>query len=66
MICPSCSYDDAYVGFSSVDCLNPECRHFREEYLEAKLAESKHKLDTMISGLGLTEAWYAALLDMYD
>jgi hypothetical protein len=41
MECPLCKDPDAYVGFSSVDCLNPDCSHFKEPYLNQKLAEQE-------------------------
>ncbi len=27
MRCPSCGHKEAYMGFSSIDCPNPSCRH---------------------------------------
>ena len=27
--CPDCSTPGAYVGFNSIECLNPHCVHFK-------------------------------------
>jgi len=29
MKCPSCGSDEAYVGFSDIDCPNKSCKHFQ-------------------------------------
>ena len=29
MKCPSCSSDEAYIGFSDIDCPNKLCKHFQ-------------------------------------
>ena len=55
MECPACKDIDAYVGFSSVDCLNPKCVHFKESYLEEKLKESKEGFDALLERLGLDD-----------
>lgn len=38
--CPSCGYESAYVGFTSVECASWGCVHFskrwRDEYLSSK------------------------------
>ncbi len=26
--CPDCGYQDAYIGFNSVECVNQKCKHF--------------------------------------
>ncbi len=28
-LCPTCNTPGAYIGFSSVECRNPQCEHFR-------------------------------------
>lgn len=29
--CPECGAARAYVGFSSVECRNPKCRHYKPQ-----------------------------------
>lgn len=31
MDCPCCGTPNAYVGFSSIECRNPDCEHFKPE-----------------------------------
>jgi len=26
--CPKCATPDAYIGFNSIECRNPDCEHF--------------------------------------
>lgn len=33
MLCPNCGHPDAYVGFSSAECVNVECAHFSQPWL---------------------------------
>lgn len=30
MNCPKCGFSNAYVGFSSVECMNKDCEHFKD------------------------------------
>lgn len=62
MDCPACNDPDAYVGFTDVDCLNPDCSNFKEAYLETRLQESEHRFDHLIENLGLGDE-LADLLD---
>jgi hypothetical protein len=37
MKCPTCDQEGAYIGFTTVECLNRSCRHFvpsRESFLD--------------------------------
>ncbi len=40
--CPKCGFQNAYIGFSSVECRNPECVHYtvQPEPLEAPRVET--------------------------
>lgn len=29
MRCPACNSEDAYIGFTDIDCVNPSCKHFK-------------------------------------
>jgi len=53
MECTGCKDPDAYVGLDSIDCLNPDCSHFKESYLEEKLKESSDIFDLILERLGL-------------
>lgn len=65
MQCPSCQQEDAYVSLSSVECLNPSCFHFKESYLDAKLAESKTDLDALVVELGIEDALDEVLEELW-
>lgn len=63
MECPSCRDSDAYVGLSSVECLNPDCVHFKETYLEEKLRESDHVFASLLSHLKTAGIDFQDILD---
>lgn len=42
MKCPVCNSDGAYVGLSVVECLNTDCRHFRQ--IEVDVADLQRQL----------------------
>ena len=42
--CPACKSPDAYIGFVSVECGNPECRHFSEAMRKAIPQACGHSL----------------------
>ena len=36
MKCPKCGSEDAYQGFTSVECINSKCENFSEKQLAIK------------------------------
>jgi len=40
--CPRCEFDNAYVGFTNVECCNVECKYFSEKQFAYIVAESKN------------------------
>lgn len=65
MKCPSCQDSHAYVGIHEVECLNSECPHFSEAYLEKQLAEAEADFDALIENLGFGDEFHAILLQMW-
>lgn len=44
--CPSCDYEDAYVGFNDVECLNGRCRHYSEKHFAEWMGAMTKKVST--------------------
>lgn len=38
MKCPKCGSDEAYIGLTAIDCINPNCEHFKETSSEEETA----------------------------
>jgi hypothetical protein len=50
--CPKCRTDGAYVGFSSIECRNPDCEHYViVEELICPCCGSNHKLEDCATAL---------------
>ncbi len=65
MECPACKSEDAYIGLSNVDCINPDCVHFKQSYLEEKLKEAEQDLDNIVEDLGLGDELHTILGEMW-
>jgi hypothetical protein len=40
--CPSCNHPNAYIGFTDIDCGNPNCRHFSAERIGGVVVSTPH------------------------
>lgn len=52
--CPSCGGRDAYIGFSSIECPNEKCEHYKIEMKKkcACCGNEGHEVGSCPSGLG--------------
>lgn len=39
MNCPICNKENAYIGFSKIECVNKECIHYSNSYMNEKMQE---------------------------
>jgi hypothetical protein len=39
MNCPNCNSSNAYLGFMTIKCVNPNCEHYSSSYMNEKAIE---------------------------
>lgn len=47
MNCPKCGREDAYIGFTQIDCIDPDCEHYNADHAyKMMFKDSKVKDET--------------------
>jgi hypothetical protein len=55
-LCPTCKTPGAYVGFTSVECRNPDCQHFKDTLFDPQPSQ------TVALSNGLPSGFYPAVV----
>lgn len=48
-LCPCCGFKDAYIGFTKVECRNPECTNYNKVEVKAEKKEVVFEVGTVSS-----------------
>ncbi|MEK6879489.1 MAG: hypothetical protein AABY22_07780 [Nanoarchaeota archaeon] len=54
--CTVCNSDGAYIGFSSIECINPKCKFYKREWEEKVLTDDLQKFSDSFKEVSIGNA----------